>query len=104
MEQEPLLVSEYTFGTIILIPTKMASQSKDAAGLDEGIRGLRVGGIRRIVIPPSLAYAEGFGDNSPGPIPPDFGPRQRIQRVMNMLKDDIPGESFLLDVKLTRVQ
>ncbi|CAJ1942338.1 unnamed protein product [Cylindrotheca closterium] len=75
-----------------------------ATGLDEGIRGLRVGGIRRIVIPPSLAYVEGLRDNSPGPIPPDFGPRQRIQRVMNMIKDDIPGESFLLDVKLTRVQ
>jgi len=65
---------------------------------------MRVGGIRRIVIPPSAAYVEGLGDDKPGPIPPDFGPRQRIQRVMNMLKDDIPGESFLLDVKLTRVQ
>lgn len=72
-------------------------------GLDEGIRGLHVGGIRRIVIPPSLAYVEGLENGKPGPIPPDFGPKQRIQRVMNMLKDDIPGESFMLDVKATRV-
>jgi FKBP-type peptidyl-prolyl cis-trans isomerase len=72
-------------------------------GLDEGIRGLHVGGIRRIVIPPSLAYVEGLENGKPGPIPPDFGPKQRIQRVMNMLKDDIPGESFILDVKATRV-
>eukprot|EP00980_Cylindrotheca_fusiformis_P008243 scaffold1736_cov127-Cylindrotheca_fusiformis.AAC.57 len=74
------------------------------AGLDEGIRGLRVGGIRRIVIPPGLAYTEGLESGKPGPIPPDFGPRQRINRVMNMLRDDIPGESFVLDVKATRSQ
>lgn len=74
------------------------------SGLDQGIRGMKVGGIRRIVFPPDLAYVEGFEDGSPGPIPPDFGPQQRIKRVMNMLKDDVPGESFILDVKVTRVQ
>ena len=73
-------------------------------GLDEGVRGLRVGGIRRIVIPPSLAYVDGLEDGMPGPIPSDFGPKQRIKRVMNMLQDDVPGESFMLDVKATRVQ
>ena len=73
-------------------------------GLDQGIRGMKVGGIRRIVFPPELAYVEGLDDGSPGPIPPDFGPQQRIKRVMNMLKDDVPGESFILDVKVTRAQ
>ncbi len=72
-------------------------------GLDEGIRGMKVGGIRRIVIPPSLAYVEGVGDDCPGPIPPNFGPKQRIKRVMEN-RMDVPDESFLLDVKLTRVQ
>jgi hypothetical protein len=72
-------------------------------GLDEGIRGMKVGGIRRIVVPPSLAYVGGLDTNSPGPVPPGFGPKQRIKRVMeNRL--DVPDESFLLDVKLTRVQ
>jgi FKBP-type peptidyl-prolyl cis-trans isomerase len=74
------------------------------SGLDQGIRGMKVGGIRRIVFPPDLAYVEGFDDGSTGPIPPGFGPQQRIKRVMNMLKDDVPGESFILDVKVTRVQ
>eukprot|EP00536_Pseudo-nitzschia_multiseries_P005559 jgi/Psemu1/303433/fgenesh1_kg.105_\ len=80
-------------------------KSRAIAGLDEGIRGMRVGGIRRIVIPPSLAYVEGLNDDgsSPGPVPPGFGPKQRIRRVMEN-RMDVPDESFLLDVKLTRIQ
>ena len=73
------------------------------AGLDEGIRGMKVGGIRRIIIPPELAYVDGVEDGKPGPVPSGFGPKQRIRRVMILLKD-IPGESLLLDVKATRVQ
>lgn len=73
------------------------------AGLDEGICGMKVGGIRRIVIPPSLAYVDGVDDGMPGPIPLGFGPKQRIRRVM-INRMDVPDESFILDVKATRVQ
>ena len=73
-------------------------------GLDDGIRGMKVGGIRRIIMPPSQTYVEGLNnENCPGPIPPDFGPKQRIDRVMK-LRADVPDESFLLDIKPTRIQ
>lgn len=72
-------------------------------GLDEGIRGMKVGGIRRVVIPPSLSFVEGVNDGMPGPIPSGFGPKQRIRRVMEN-RMDVPDESFMIDIKVTRVQ
>lgn len=93
---------------IFVVGARSSSNKEEGVaieGLDQGIRGMRVGGIRRIVVPPSLSYTQGLEEGMPGPIPPDFGPKQRIKRVMTMAKDnDVPGESFLLDVKATRMQ
>lgn len=72
-------------------------------GLDEGIRGMKVGGSRRILIPPALAYVDGVDDGKPGPIPAGFGPRQQIRRVMQVRRD-VPGEYIFLEVKVTKVR
>jgi FKBP-type peptidyl-prolyl cis-trans isomerase len=73
------------------------------AGLDEAVRGMKVGGVRRVLIPPSLAYVEGLDDGKPGPVPTGFGPRQQMRRVQNIRKD-VPGEYVYLEVQLTRLR
>ena len=76
---------------------------KAIQGLDQAIRGMKVGGVRRILIPPSLAYVEGLEDGKPGPMPSGFGPRQQVRRIQTVRKD-VPGEYVYLEVQLTRVQ
>lgn len=73
------------------------------AGLDEGIRGMKAGGIRRLLIPPNLAYVEGVESGKPGPIPVGFGPRQQIRRVMNV-RQNVPGEYLYLEIQLSRIR
>ena len=72
-------------------------------GLDEGIRGIKEGGVRRILMPPALAYVEGLEDGKPGPLPAGFGPRQQMRRVQTVRKD-VPGEYVFLEVQATRVR
>ena len=72
-------------------------------GVDEGVLGMRAGGTRRILIPPSLAWVQGIDDGKPGPLPASFGPRQQMRRVMT-LRADVPGEYVFLEVKVTKVR
>jgi hypothetical protein len=72
-------------------------------GIDEGVRGMKVGGVRRILIPPRLAYVKGLEDGKPGPLPQGFGPKQQMRRVQEVRKD-VPGEYVFLEVQVTRVR
>lgn len=72
-------------------------------GLDEAVRGMKEGGVRRVLIPPSLAYVDGLDDGKPGPLPYGYGPRQQMRRVQNIRKD-VPGEYVYLEVQATRVR
>jgi FKBP-type peptidyl-prolyl cis-trans isomerase FkpA len=72
-------------------------------GLDEAVRGMKEGGVRRVLIPPSLAYVTGLDDGKPGPLPYGYGPRQQMRRVQNIRKD-VPGEYVYLEVQATRVR
>lgn len=74
------------------------------AGVDEGVRGMKVGGVRRLLIPVNMAYVNAcLDDGCPGPLPAGFGPRQQMRRVQTIRKD-VPGEYVFLEVLLTRVQ
>jgi hypothetical protein len=43
------------------------------AGIDTAVRSMHVGGIRRVVIPPS----QGYQNKEQGPVPPDVSPASR---------------------------
>ena len=47
------------------------------AGLDEAVRGMRKGQVRRVVVPCARAYTLPL-DKSRGPVPDDFGQRRQI--------------------------
>jgi FKBP-type peptidyl-prolyl cis-trans isomerase len=73
------------------------------SGVDLGIRGMKVNTVRRLLIPPSLAYVNGVEDGQPGPIPYGYGPKQQIRRVQTIRKD-VPGEYIYLEVQVTRIR
>eukprot|EP00741_Cyanophora_paradoxa_P010314 tig00020528_g9983.t1 len=66
-------------------------------GLDEAVRGMRPGAIRRLVIPAELGY------KSPedGPKPRSFGGRRLVDYVLRNPRVDA---SVLMDVELVRVR
>ena len=58
---------------------------RDVRGLDEGIHTMRVGGTRRVEVPPNLGYtAPGLG-----PMPESAGGRRTLDKAL----DDMAGEA-----------
>ena len=40
--------------------------------------GMKTGGVRRMNIPPELAFVEGVGEGKPGPMPAGYGPQRQV--------------------------
>ena len=72
-------------------------------GVDQAIRGMRTGGVRRMLIPLEFGYVDGLDDGKPGPLPAGYGPRQQMRRVQGVRKD-VPGEYIFLEVQVTRIR
>lgn len=79
------------------ICSKVGNLKKVIRGVDEGIRGMKVGGVRRLSIPPSLAFVEGAGDNLPGPMPAEYGPRRQIATRKDR-------ETWYFEIQVTKVR
>jgi len=69
-------------------------------GVDAGVRGMKQGGKRRLVLPMKAAYTLPI-DKSGGPLPDGFGPRRQIERE---LQREDPYNFFTLEVEATRVR
>lgn len=80
---------------------KVGNTRKVIAGLDEGIRGMKVNGVRRIIVPISSGYTQGVDDTSPGPIPKDYGPRRQI---LTTTERNNPNDYWVFEVKLLKVK
>ena len=76
---------------------KVGNTLKVIPGLDEGIRGMRVGGVRKLNTPANTAFVAGVGDGKPGPMPAGFGPRRQILTR-------IGTETWYWEVKLLKVK
>ncbi|KAL1499706.1 hypothetical protein AB1Y20_011901 [Prymnesium parvum] len=70
------------------------------AGLDAGVRGMRQGGVRRLVLPVKQAYTLPI-DKSGGPLPEGYGPRRQIERELQ--RNDLYNY-FYLEVEASRVR
>jgi len=69
-------------------------------GVDAGVRGMRQGGTRRLVLPPKQAYTLPV-EKSGGPLPSGFGPRRQIER--ELVRED-PYNYFFFEVQAVRVR
>ena len=76
---------------------KVGNTKKVIKGVDEAIRGMKVGGVRRMNIPPNVAFVAGVGDDKPGPMPAGFGPRRQIETR-------IDREVWYFEIKVTKVK
>ena len=71
------------------------------AGIDECVRTMSEGGIRRIVVPAEIGYpADGF--KRVGPKPSTFSGERALDFVLSS-KDDLMDKTLMFDLKLVSV-
>jgi hypothetical protein len=68
-------------------------------GLDEGMHSMKLGGLRRIVVPLSL----GFTRVGLGPVPPNALRRKILVRELNKAEESTPPGELVFDVELVSV-
>ena len=70
-------------------------------GVDEAVRGMQTGGIRRIIVPAELSYPkDGFA--TVGPKPSTFSGQRALDFVLSS-KDDLMDKTLMFDLKLVSV-
>jgi len=67
-------------------------------GLDEGIHTMKVGGKRRIIVPPQLGYISG----GLGPIPEGPYGRWKLNRLLDRMVE-VKGGNFIFDVEMKSI-
>lgn len=68
------------------------------AGLDEGLHTMKVGGTRRIIIPPKL----GFVETGLGPVPQSPFARLQLNRLLEEMIT-VRGGNLIYDVEMVRI-
>jgi len=77
---------------------RVGDQKKIVPGIDSAIRGMKVGGVRRMLLPATQAFVGGLELDSPGPVPRDFGPRRQLINIQST------NQNVYFEIKLTKVK
>ncbi|KAF5833570.1 hypothetical protein DUNSADRAFT_10061 [Dunaliella salina] len=69
-------------------------------GFEEAVRGMKVGGFRRVIVPPELSYPDGSWDKQ-GPKPTSFSGRRALGFVL--ANQGFVDKTLLIDVELLKI-
>lgn len=70
--------------------------------LDEAVRGMRTGGIRRIIVPEELGYPrDGFAHI--GPAPATFSGKRALDFVLSSKEGTMMDKTLMFDLKLVKI-
>lgn len=69
------------------------SKSGVIAGIKEAVLGMRVGGTRRVIVPPNLGYEQSLDLQ---PMPNDWGRQRQVQRCR--------GQDLIFEIRLSNIK